>query len=267
MNQKPDASDNADRTKPLSEKSKVTIQKTLITVVGSVLVAGFTTFGAIYATKSSLAKASEGASTLNKQVTDAMAKQEGIAVPPGTIMAYGGPISEESKLELKNKGWLLCDGKEASRTEFADLWKVIGETWGTGDRVRTFNLPDLRGVFLRGVNGERDGKYGDPDASSRTNLVRGGSRGNNVGSFQGDTLQNVRGTVGNFNSFGALKGITDGPFVKSDKMSTGQGIATSSSGRNDAYAPITMDLSHDTSIRTSTETRPRNAYVNYIIKY
>ena len=268
MNPKPDAGDNADPTKPLSEKSRVTVQTTVITVVGSVLVAGFTTFGAIYATRSSLAKASEGASTLNRELTDAMAKQGGISVPPGTILAYGGPISDESRSDLKSRGWLLCDGAEVSQTSYPDLWRAIGLTWGTGDRARTFNLPDLRGVFLRGMNGGRDGKSGDPDATNRTSLARGGSRGNNVGSFQGDALQNVRGTIGNFNCFGALKGTTGGPFVRSDQVPRDQGVKSGTGGGNmDPYAQIAMDLSRDTSLRTSRETRPKNVYVNYIVKY
>ena len=84
-----------------------------------------------------------------------MAKQGGISVPPGTILAYGGPISDESRSDLKSRGWLLCDGAEVSQTSYPDLWRAIGLTWGTGDRARTFNLPDLRGVFLRGMNGRQ----------------------------------------------------------------------------------------------------------------
>lgn len=42
-------------------------------------------------------------------------------------------------------GWLACDGSAVSRTTFADLFAVIGTTWGVGDGTTTFNLPDLRG--------------------------------------------------------------------------------------------------------------------------
>lgn len=40
-------------------------------------------------------------------------------------------------------GWLLCDGSEVSRTEYAALFAAIGTTWGEGDGSTTFNLPDL----------------------------------------------------------------------------------------------------------------------------
>ena len=42
-------------------------------------------------------------------------------------------------------GWLLCDGAEISRTTYADLFDAIGTTYGVGDGVDTFNIPDLEG--------------------------------------------------------------------------------------------------------------------------
>jgi microcystin-dependent protein len=47
-------------------------------------------------------------------------------------------------------GWLLCDGAAKSRATYAALFGVIGTTWGPGDGVSTFNLPDLRGRSLVG---------------------------------------------------------------------------------------------------------------------
>ena len=41
--------------------------------------------------------------------------------------------------------WLFCDGRELSRTSYNDLFDVIGTTYGAGNGVSTFNLPDLRG--------------------------------------------------------------------------------------------------------------------------
>ncbi|QEE09730.1 phage protein [Bartonella kosoyi] len=49
-------------------------------------------------------------------------------------------------------GWLLCDGKEYSRKSYANLFAVLGEIWGKGDGKTTFNVPDLRGMFLRGLD-------------------------------------------------------------------------------------------------------------------
>ena len=56
--------------------------------------------------------------------------------PVGTISAYGG--------ETAPSGWLLCQGQAVSRTTYAELFKAIGTSFGTGDGSTTFNLPDLR---------------------------------------------------------------------------------------------------------------------------
>jgi microcystin-dependent protein len=48
-------------------------------------------------------------------------------------------------------GYLECDGGAVSRATYADLFAVLGTTWGAGDGVSTFNLPDLRGRAMIGV--------------------------------------------------------------------------------------------------------------------
>lgn len=48
-------------------------------------------------------------------------------------------------------GWLVCDGAAVSRTTYASLYSVIGTTWGAGNGTSTFNVPDLRGAYLRGI--------------------------------------------------------------------------------------------------------------------
>ena len=40
-------------------------------------------------------------------------------------------------------GWLNCDGSAVSRTTYADLFAVIGTTYGAGDGSTTFNIPNL----------------------------------------------------------------------------------------------------------------------------
>lgn len=47
---------------------------------------------------------------------------------------------------------LVCDGRAISRTNYSELFNVIGTTFGTGDGSTTFNLPDLRGEFIRGYD-------------------------------------------------------------------------------------------------------------------
>ena len=64
--------------------------------------------------------------------------------PVGTILPYP---SEEAP-----SGWLICDGREVSRTKYARLFAVIGTRFGAGDGSTTFNLPDLRGRTCVGLN-------------------------------------------------------------------------------------------------------------------
>ncbi len=47
-------------------------------------------------------------------------------------------------------GFLECDGAAVSRTTYADLFAAIGTTFGIGNGTTTFNLPDIRGEFIRG---------------------------------------------------------------------------------------------------------------------
>ncbi|HFK5622929.1 TPA: phage tail protein [Enterobacter cloacae] len=69
-------------------------------------------------------------------------------------------------------GWLIADGSAVSRTTYARLFSRIGTTWGSGDGVNTFNLPDARGVFIRGLD---NGK--------------GYDSGRDIGTYQADAVQ------------------------------------------------------------------------------
>lgn len=51
-------------------------------------------------------------------------------------------------------GYLLCNGQAVSRTTYADLFAKIGVDFGIGDGITTFNVPDYRGCFLRGLGGD-----------------------------------------------------------------------------------------------------------------
>lgn len=48
-------------------------------------------------------------------------------------------------------GWLICDGSAVSRTTYADLFNIIGTTFGAGNGTTTFNLPDMRGRVPGGI--------------------------------------------------------------------------------------------------------------------
>ncbi len=60
-----------------------------------------------------------------------------------------------NSLNTPRPGSLACDGTAVSRTTYAALFALIGTTWGAGDGSTTFNLPDLRGEFLRGIDNGR----------------------------------------------------------------------------------------------------------------
>jgi hypothetical protein len=152
-------------------------------------------------------------------------------MPSGIIMPFAGATAPA--------GYLTCDGTDVSRTTYAALFAAIGTSWGVGDGSTTFNLPDLRGRFMRGVDG---GAGNDPDAAGRTAL-NGGATGDNVGSYQNDDV-----------------GPHDHPISVS--------LIDSSSGTDGGSGSGTWGISSpNTDFNSGLETRPKNANVNYIIKY
>lgn len=78
-------------------------------------------------------------------------------VPPGSIVAM--------TIGTAPKGYLKANGAAVSRTSYARLFKSIGTYYGAGDGSTTFNLPDLRGVFIRGWD---DARGLDPDRALGT---------------------------------------------------------------------------------------------------
>ncbi len=182
-------------------------------------------------------------------------------VPIGTIIAYGGATLQT--------GWLICDGSAVNRTFYSSLFSAISVNWGSGDNVNTFNLPDLRGYFLRGVNNQNTASVnlsiqvvgtGDPDAASRITNSWGSASGNNVGSYQLDTFQ------GHYHPMSSNLG---GNFING---STGVGAATTqlALGNGTPSGNLSFNNMANDGVngvpRTSSESRPKNAYVMYIIK-
>lgn len=106
--------------------------------------------------------------------------------PLATVVPYSAKIDAENRTLLAASGWLVCDGAAISRTKYAKLYQVMGDIHGRGDATTTFNLPDYRGRFLRGVD---SGAGRDPDASRRIAASAGGLTGDNVGSVQSDDVR------------------------------------------------------------------------------
>jgi microcystin-dependent protein len=180
--------------------------------------------------------------------TTAVAASTGGGVPAGTIVAYAGPIGSVPA------GWLVCDGAAVSRTQNALLFGSIGISWGSGDGSTTFNLPDLSGRFLRGVdkdgNGTPSATPRDPDREARIAASPGGNTGNNVGSLQIDEF-----TSHTHNA------AANTSFVLTHVPQNGLNTIHVLSG-----ASVDLDISQTTAPRGGSETRPKNAYVMWIIK-
>lgn len=174
----------------------------------------------------------------------------------GNIPSSGGsPISSIVALASASipTGYLACDGAAVSRATYADLFAEIGITHGEGDGSTTFNLPDYRGRFLRGLDG---GAGNDPDAGSRTASGTSGNTGDNVGSYQADVyashFHNVMANAsGNANSWSSRAPAAYAFANGSDVTATGSPNANV--GRS--------------SLSGGNETRPKNINVNYAIKY
>jgi Phage Tail Collar Domain len=176
-----------------------------------------------------------------------------LLVPPGSIMAFGGDTNRIPS------GWLLCDGQAMSGSTYPRLFAAISTNWGSGytyngttwsitNAAHNFNLPDLRGYFLRGVDG---GVGRDPDTAFRGTNTFLGSVGNKVGSTQGDAFKShTHGiTPGRIDQI--VRGLTGGPY--------------SIPGGGNVSANNLWDFS--ITATGGSETRPKNAYVHYLIKY
>lgn len=163
---------------------------------------------------------------------------QGTHFPLGIVFPYAGRTRKADLAKIEPLGWYLCDGREMSRK--LPLFDVIGTLYGVGDSVDTFNLPDYRGRFLRGVDDptNQDPAGRDPDASRREgdNGARGGK---DVGSVQGDELKRHSHH---------FKGEAGWP-------QTGRDTACY---RSDQGTITTSEVG-------GRETRPKNSYINFII--
>ena len=70
-----------------------------------------------------------------------------VQIPSGTVAHFATPSAPA--------GWLKANGAAISRATYSSLFAAIGVTFGAGDGSTTFNLPDLRGEFIRGFDDGR----------------------------------------------------------------------------------------------------------------
>lgn len=176
----------------------------------------------------------------------------------GMIAPFAGPADSDKIPD----GWLLCDGKAVKRSDYQKLYNAIGVAWGKGDGSTTFNLPDLRGMFLRGVLGDNtkkdeDGNLMDPDVNSRLSTNLGGNTGNNVGSYQRDAIRNITGSFNGIDYAGLIHAT--GAFYPQEASVAG------CNGVDFDNGIVVFDASRV--VPVGGDNRPKNVYVTYIIKY
>ena len=132
-------------------------------------------------------------STIIQQVHEIL--KQGRRSYPGEIRALAGSTIPS--------GWLTCDGRAVNRLDYASLFSVIGTEWGTGDGGVTFNIPDLRGRLMIGMDVSAQGTY--PGVRARNIGTRKGeiircdrtsSPGTNYGSHYGECHQISNGNGG-----------------------------------------------------------------------
>ena len=142
----------------------------------------------------------------------------GGGTPTGAIYAMG--------TSTVPTGFLECNGAAVSRSTYATLFSTISTTFGAGDGSSTFNLPDLRGEFIRGWDNSR-----------------GVDSGRSLGSTQADELKAHTHT-----------------YVDQQNDASG-GYRWWKGGDNDCVA-----ADKQTESTGGSETRPRNVALMYVIK-
>ena len=168
-----------------------------------------------------------------------LSAQIAAAFPPGMIMPFGATTPPT--------GWLACNGAAVSRTTYAGLFSILGTSWGTGDGSTTFNVPDLRGVFLRGFD---NGRGYDTDRTFASYQTDGYPSHTHTVTDPGHTHTYTAG--------GVATGIVQGGFTQGVQLSSPQSGSVSSSS--------TTGITIASSGGNATEVRPKNVAILYCIR-
>ncbi len=236
------------------DKRKINIAREFIMPI---MLASIAALGSIYANRGTLSAAADEASTaqaelkktttaIDKLSNDLADKVNAVSVPVGTITAYACPMSDHLRDTLRAQGWLVCDGKVVSRNDYPELGRFVDSAWGSGSGAETFHLPDLRGVFLRGVIRERDeNAFARQGFTNRERFNHAPEKDDLVGTYQRDGLKRHK------------HGIEHAVIARGD-----QKIA-SSKYHLFSWPAVTETMDNTDGV---DETRPVNAFVYYLIK-
>ena len=172
-------------------------------------------------------------------------------VPAGSVFTFATTTPPS--------GYLECNGAAVSRSTYASLFSAISTTWGVGDGSSTFNLPDLRGQFVRGWDNSAGVDSGRSFASSQTDQNKNHTHTTDSQSLTG-TVSHLSGSLAN------NPGSASGIITKTSPVSA---VGARSSGSANASG-ISIDATHSHTISSSgggTEARPKNIALMYIIKF
>ena len=165
-------------------------------------------------------------------------------------------------------GYLECNGAAVSRSTYSALFSVIGTTYGSGNGSSTFNLPDLRGEFIRGFDNGRG-----VDSGRSINNPQGSANQSHNHSY-GNNGITVSGANHNHN----IRKITLQPSIANVAITLGSGqsyqigYATNNNGQTGQAVQNSGNLSMSGTVGITinntggNESRPRNVAMMYIIR-
>jgi microcystin-dependent protein len=125
-----------------------------------------------------LATPTVGTDSANKNYVDTQVLAYA-GVPSGGVMQFAMPSAPV--------GWLEANGAAVSRTTFANLFAAVGTYWGVGDGSTTFNVPDLRGEFVRGWDNGRGIDVGRAFASWQSDDLKSHNHSIDTSLFSNNT--------------------------------------------------------------------------------
>jgi microcystin-dependent protein len=195
------------------------------------------------------------------------------ATPSGAVMAFA--------MNSPPTGWLKCNGAAVSRATYSALFTAIGTTFGVGDGSTTFNLPDLRGEWVRGWDDGRSVDTGRVFGSAQSEMIGPHNHGatsvsssssSTSGTFSGTTSSDgahthTVGANNDWSTFAYTSASANGAAVASSVSTSSNGAHTHTvSGAISASTTTSTSTSTTVSNNSGTENRVRNIALLYCIK-
>ena len=188
------------------------------------------------------------------------------SVPSGAVMNFA--------MLTAPSGWLKADGSAVSRSTYSSLFSAIGTTFGNGNGSTTFNLPDLRGEFIRGWDDGRGVDSGRAFGSNQSSQNEAHSHSGSTNSAGSHSHSGSTSSVGNHThnmqnfAEGPLGGGKRGHRAWDDRFIHNQ--STGGGGSHSHSLSINSAGSHVHSFSTNSsggnESRPRNIALLTCIK-